>query len=61
LLHQAAKSLPQKANWAQIAKVIDEVVLQAMDSDIPIPELLEQGQQKINVLDKPILNNADSL
>lgn len=52
-LHQNARSLPQKGSWAQIAKVIDEVVLQAINSDTPISELLAWGQQKISRLDKP--------
>jgi len=50
LLHQNAKSLPQKANWAQIAKIIDDVVLKAINTDIPVEQLLEDGQQKINLL-----------
>jgi multiple sugar transport system substrate-binding protein len=52
MLHQNAKSLPQKANWAQIAKIIDQVVLQAINTDIAVEKLLEDGQQKINLLDK---------
>jgi multiple sugar transport system substrate-binding protein len=52
MLHQNAKSLPQKANWAQIAKIVDEVVLQAINTDIPAEKLLEDGQQKINLLNK---------
>lgn len=60
-LHQNARSLPQKANWAQIAKIIDEVVLQAINTDIPVEDLLEAGQQKINAIDKPLLNYADTL
>jgi len=50
-LHQIARSLPQKANWAQVAKLIDEVVLQAINTDIPVEQLLSDGQQKINLLD----------
>jgi multiple sugar transport system substrate-binding protein len=61
LLHQNARSLPQKANWAQIAKIIDEVVLQAIGSDTPIPQLLEEGQQRIALLDKPNLQHANTL
>ncbi len=58
-LHQNARSLPQKSNWAQIAKIIDEVVLQAINSDTPIEQLLANGQQKINQLDRP--NYANTL
>lgn len=50
LLHQQAESLPPKANWAQIASIIDEVVLQAINTDTPVAELLAQGQRKINAL-----------
>jgi len=53
MLHQAAKSLPQKANWALIARVIDEVVLQAINTDTPLSVLLEKGQQKIELIDNP--------
>lgn len=58
-LHQNARSLPQKANWAQIAKIIDEVVLQAINTNTSVEELLEAGQQKINLIDNP--NYADTL
>jgi multiple sugar transport system substrate-binding protein len=51
LLHQQAQSLPPKANWAQIASIIDEVVLQAINTNSPVAELLAAGQQKINALD----------
>jgi len=60
-LHQNARSLPQKANWSQIAKIIDEIVLQSINTDNPIDTLLEAGQQKINAIDKPSLNYADTL
>ncbi len=49
-LHQVARSLPQKSNWAQIAKVIDEVVLAAIDTDRPIYSILQAGQQRIEQL-----------
>lgn len=49
-LHLVAKTLPQKSNWAQIAKIIDEVVLAAINTNAPVEELLQQGQQKINQL-----------
>ncbi|MBW4888542.1 extracellular solute-binding protein [Mucilaginibacter sp. HMF5004] len=52
-LHQNARSLPQKANWAQIAKLIDEAVLNAIDTDKPVTELLAAAQHKITLIDKP--------
>jgi multiple sugar transport system substrate-binding protein len=51
MLHQQAQNLPPKANWAQIASIIDEVVLKAINTDVPVAELLAAGQQKINALD----------
>jgi len=61
MLHRSARSLPKKANWAQIAKIIDVVVLQAIHTDMPVARLLEQGQQLINNIDNQPLNYADSL
>jgi multiple sugar transport system substrate-binding protein len=49
-LHAKARSLPQKSNWSQIAKVIDEVVLAAINTEEPIAKLLADGQQQINLL-----------
>jgi multiple sugar transport system substrate-binding protein len=60
-LHQNARSLPQKGNWAQIAKIIDEVVLQAITSDADIKQLLENGQQKINAIDTPQTAYANTI
>lgn len=51
MLHQQAQSLPPKANWAQIAAIIDTAVLRALTTDIPVTELLAAGQQQINALD----------
>jgi len=60
-LHQNARSLPQKGNWAQIAKIIDEVVLEAITSNTAISQLLDKGQQKINLIDIPQTNYANTL
>ncbi|OUJ75766.1 ABC transporter substrate-binding protein [Hymenobacter crusticola] len=51
LLHEQAESLPQKSNWAQIAAIIDEVVLQATGTEHDIEKLLAAGQSKINSLE----------
>ena len=51
-LHRHARSLPQKANWSQIAAVIDEVVLDAVNTQQPLRGLLQKGQEKINLLDQ---------
>ena len=50
MLHKTAKSLPQKSNWAQIAEIIDEAVLKAMNSNVPAAEILESAQKKIKQL-----------
>jgi len=59
-LHLVARSLPQKANWSQIAKIIDHLVLQAINTDQPVEQLLREAQQQISQLDKPV-NHADTL
>lgn len=60
-LHRTARSMPQKGNWAQIGKIIDQVVLQAINTDIPAEELLKKAQEMINEIDKPIANYANTL
>ncbi|RKR84368.1 multiple sugar transport system substrate-binding protein [Mucilaginibacter gracilis] len=60
-LHQTARSLPQKGNWAQIAKIIDDLVLAAINTATPVAQLLAHGQQKISAIDKPIVNYANTL
>ena len=60
-LHRSAHSLPQKSNWAQIAKIINDIVLQAINSDTPIEQLLKAGQYQISAIDKPISNYANTL
>lgn len=49
-LHQSAKSLPMVSTWSQIAKIIDEVVLRAIGTDIPSAQLLAEGQRQITAL-----------
>lgn len=51
-LHRYARSLPLKSNWAKIAAVIDEVVLQAVNTNRPIKELLQEGQRTIELLEQ---------
>jgi multiple sugar transport system substrate-binding protein len=50
-LHEKAETLPQKANWAQLAAVIDEAVLRALNTDEPVAELLAAAQLQLNALD----------
>jgi len=51
-LHTVAKMLPQKKNWAQIAAVIDEMVLAAINITESTQKLVELAQQKIDELEK---------
>ncbi|MDQ1143126.1 extracellular solute-binding protein [Pedobacter agri] len=51
-LHDVAKTLPQKQNWAAIAAIIDKMVLQAMNTDTPSSELIQLAQNQINEIDK---------
>ncbi len=51
-LHAVANTLPQKANWAKIASVIDEMVLSAVNSTTKSEDLVQIAQQKINELEK---------
>jgi len=50
MLHQVAKSLPQKSNWAQIAEIIDGAVLKAMNTEKASDEILCEAQEKIQTL-----------
>lgn len=51
-LHAVANMLPQKKNWAQIATVIDEMVLKAINTEVATDKIVEVAQQKINELEK---------
>jgi len=51
-LHQNAKTLPQKSNWAEIAVLIDEMVLNVLHSDDSVAEIVKATQDKINLIDK---------
>ncbi|QPH40210.1 extracellular solute-binding protein [Pedobacter endophyticus] len=51
-LHEVANMLPQKKNWAEIAAIIDQMVLQAMNTDTPTEDLIKEAQYRINEIDK---------
>lgn len=51
-LHEVARTLPQKQNWAAIAAIIDKMVLQAINTDTPSSELIQLAQNQINEIDK---------
>jgi len=54
-LHQHARELPRRADWAEIAQHIDHVVLQAINTDEPIAEILAHGQKQIDQYNEQIL------
>ncbi|MFT2010113.1 extracellular solute-binding protein [Pontibacter sp. 13R65] len=47
-LHKKSRTLPRHADWAKAAEVIDQVVLKALNSDLPIDHILQEGQQQLN-------------
>ncbi|RZK61816.1 MAG: extracellular solute-binding protein, partial [Pedobacter sp.] len=51
-LHEVARTLPQKQNWAAMAAIIDKMVLQAINSDTTSEELIQLAQNQINEIDK---------
>ncbi|RZK90388.1 MAG: extracellular solute-binding protein [Pedobacter sp.] len=51
-LHEVANMLPQKENWAAIAAIIDEMVLNAINTDASAEQLIEKAQSQINEIDK---------
>lgn len=51
-LHTVAKMLPQHKNWARIAEIIDQMVLDAMNGDESSAELLTKAQEKIKSIEK---------
>ncbi|MEJ5995004.1 extracellular solute-binding protein [Pedobacter sp. Du54] len=51
-LHVVAKTLPQHKNWAQIASIIDEMVILAITTDQSSAEIIRAAQGKINEIEK---------
>ncbi|WP_200926337.1 extracellular solute-binding protein [Pedobacter sp. Leaf41] len=52
MLHEVANMLPQKQNWAAIAAIIDQMVLQAVNTETPSEALVLDAQGQINKIDK---------
>jgi multiple sugar transport system substrate-binding protein len=46
-LHTYARELPRLSNWAQIATVIDELVLETINTQRPVEELAQAAQTKV--------------
>lgn len=51
-LHQNSRTLPRKAHWADLCTVIDKVVTEAINSNTPIKEILEKGQEEISKIEQ---------
>jgi multiple sugar transport system substrate-binding protein len=47
-LHTYARALPRLSNWAELAQVIDEVVLETINSERPISEIVAEKQARLN-------------
>ena len=45
-LHESARQLPRRTDWAEIAELIEQTVLDAIDSDGPIETIVAQAQKK---------------
>jgi multiple sugar transport system substrate-binding protein len=49
-IHQHAREFPRLTNWAQLSKIIDELVLNTINTNRPISELTQEAQHKIHHL-----------
>ncbi|MNT76178.1 hypothetical protein D3C72_2151510 [compost metagenome] len=47
MLHENALTLPQTPVWPKVAELIDQMVLKALESDIPTKKLVEETQSTI--------------
>lgn len=52
-LHQNAKTLPRKANWASVAELMDQMVMAAINSDESSDQLIKNTQKLIEQIDQP--------
>jgi multiple sugar transport system substrate-binding protein len=57
-LHQHAKSLPQRTDWVQIAKIIDQTISNALKTTIPSSALLREAQTNIDELKNKDYDNT---
>lgn len=46
-LHRNARTLPRKARWAELAAVIDRMVVDVISTNRPIEEIQQQAQREI--------------
>ena len=49
-LHREAHALPRMRNWSAIAAVIDQLVLDVINTEDPIRDLLKEAQRKLETL-----------
>lgn len=47
-IHARARELPRLVHWPKVAKTIDQLVLAAMNTDRPAPELLREAQSGLD-------------
>jgi multiple sugar transport system substrate-binding protein len=50
LLHETALTLPQTPIWPKVAELIDKMILEALETDIPSEKLIEETQITIQNL-----------
>lgn len=51
-LHKNTRSLPRISNWSEIAAVIDQIVIEVINSDKSIQLILDEAQVKINLIEE---------
>jgi multiple sugar transport system substrate-binding protein len=49
-LHKNALELPRLTHWAQLAEIIDQLVLNTINTHRPIAELLQEAQRAVDAL-----------
>ena len=49
-LHESARELPRKSNWGDLCEVIDQMALEAINTDTPIEDIVSQAQQQADKL-----------
>lgn len=45
-IHQFARELPRLSQWDEVGRIIDEVIIAAIDTNRPIAEILAEAQSK---------------
>ena len=50
VLHESARELPRKSNWGDLSVVIDQMALEAINTNTPIEDIVSQAQQQADKL-----------